>query len=171
MASIVISGNTYFSYASVADADLYLAVDPNAATWNALSADAKGTLLIQSTRFIDSLCFIDAVDTQAERELNPVFADATIMIAGLLSTGDNAILGGTAISGSTDAQSYKAGSVALTYFRNLDTLFPTAYSAWPNNIFNLLKPYLCSQNTGIGFAESFGTCGPWIYEDYGLINS
>jgi len=55
MVDIVISGNTYFSYASVSDADIYLIPDLNYSTWSALTTDQKGAYLIQGTRHLDSL--------------------------------------------------------------------------------------------------------------------
>lgn len=53
---ITIGERQYVSYASVAEADHYLAVDPAyMTTWAALDADAKGRNLIAATRHLDTL--------------------------------------------------------------------------------------------------------------------
>lgn len=172
MATITISGNDYFSYATVAEADEYLVPDPNYATWSSKTADQKGAYLIQATRLIDSQEYIESADTQSERALIENFKTATILIAVLLSTGETSILGGTVSSGSTETKRLKAGSAEIEYFRNLSSLFASSYATnWPPNIYALLKDYLKSNSSGIGLAASFGTCGKSSIQDYGLINT
>lgn len=169
MATITLSGNSYFSYASISEANIFLVPDLNYATWSALSADQQGALLISASRFIDSLSYIDAADTQTERELIPAFADAAILIASLLSTGSTAILGGTVAEAET--KRLKASSVELEYFRGPSFYSPSAYSNWPQNILILLRPYLKSYNSGLGFgAASFGTCGTSPLNTYEILN-
>lgn len=167
MVDIVISGNTYFSYASVSDANIYLIPDSNYATWSALTDDAKGAYLIQGTRLLDSLEYKESADTQAERELIDAFSYATILIASLVATGSTAILGGTVAE--AQANSYKAGSVSISYFRDISFYFPSSYSAWPKNILALIRPYL-KNLTSIGGAVSFGTDGTSPLSDYSIIN-
>lgn len=171
MATIDISGNSYFSYATVAEADAYLIPDPSYATWSPLTDDQKGGFLVTSSRFLDSLLYIDSADTQEERELIPVFADATILIASLLASGDLRMLGMSVAEPET--KRYKAGSVELEYFRSFSSYFTyNPYSAWPQRIFLLIKPYLKAQNIeGIGGAKSFGTCGvSQTYQNYDMLN-
>ncbi len=171
MATITIGSNSYFSYATVAEADDFLLVDPNYTTWNALDTDGKGRLLIQSTRFLDSLSYIESADTQAERELIDAFSVACIMIAGLLSTGDISILGGTANVGSNDAKRYKAGSVEIENFRNFNSFYLGLYSTvFPPNIYAILKPYLISSTSNIpAGANSFDTDGVSSIQNYEVI--
>ena len=58
LTSITVAGTQYQSYVSVAEADVFLAVEPNRrATWEALSTDDKGRTLIASTRRIDAFEF------------------------------------------------------------------------------------------------------------------
>jgi len=168
MPTLSLGGNSYFSYATTSDADTYLLPDLNYATWNALTSDQKTGLLIQSTRFIDSLEYIESADTQAERELIDAFTQATILIASLVSTGQTAILGVSV----PEAQQkiLQAGSVMIENFRSTFFYFPSAYANWPQNIYLLLKPYLKSlSNTSLG-ATSFGTCGTNPIEDYSILN-
>lgn len=171
MASLVVGGNTYFGYATIASADDYMLVDPNYATWSVLTDDGKSRLLIQSTRFLDSLSYIESADTQAERELIDAFEIACIMIAGLLSSGDTSILGGTANVGSNDAKRYKAGTVEIENFRNFNSFYIGLYSTvFPPNIYRVLKPYLSSSNANIpNGANSFDTDGESSIQQYGLL--
>ena len=54
LVNVTISGNTYPSYLSVAEADVFLEVEVNRrAAWQALSADDKTRMLVASTRRID----------------------------------------------------------------------------------------------------------------------
>ena len=56
IATIAIGTNSYTSYATVAEADAYLAADPvAAAAWAALSADDKARRLIDATRRLNLL--------------------------------------------------------------------------------------------------------------------
>jgi len=167
MASIVISGNTYFSYATVAESDVYLIPTLNYATWSALTTDQKGGYLVSATRLLDSLTYIESADEQSERELIPAFAEATILIASLVASGSTAILGGTVEE--AENKRLKAGSVEIENFRSLSSFYASPYSAWPQNIFLLIKPYLASLSS-IGFSASFGTCGKSTIADYGLVN-
>ena len=171
MASLTVGTNTYFSYATVAEADEYMLVDPNYATWSVLDTDGKSRLLIQSTRFLDSLVYIESADTQAERELIDAFTIACIMIAGLLSSGDTSILGGTANVGSNDAKRYKAGSVEIENFRNFNSFYLGLYSTiFPPNIYAVLKPYLQSAVASIpAGANSFDTDGLSSIQNYEVI--
>lgn len=171
MVDLVVGGNTYFSYATIASADNYMLVDPNYATWSVLTDDGKARFLIQSTRFLDSMSYIESADTQAERELIDAFEIACIMIAGLLSSGDTNILGGTANVGSNDAKRYKAGTVEIENFRNFNSFYIGLYSTvFPPNIYRVLKPYLASANSNIpSGANSFDTDGESSIQTYGLI--
>lgn len=167
MATITLSGNDYFSYASVSDADLYLVPDINFATWSALTADAKGAKLIQATRLIDSLSYKENADTQSERELLPAFSDATILIASYVASGGTAILGASVAE--AEAKRYRAGSVELENFRSNAFYFPSAYSDWPKNILALLKPYLQTTANALGISV-FGTCGKTPIDNYEILD-
>ncbi len=54
LSTITINSIDYVAYASVAEADAYLAIDPlRSAAWAALSADEKGAALVAATRRLD----------------------------------------------------------------------------------------------------------------------
>ena len=166
--TISISGESYHSYATVAQADSYLVPDLNYFTWSALTDDQKGAHLIQATRFIDSLTYTEEADTEDERDDIEAFKFATILIASLVATGSTAILGATVPE--TQTKRLKAGSVETESFRAMSFYFPSAYSNWPQNIYALLRPYLNSLSTTSFGTASFGTCGSSPIEDYSILN-
>ena len=56
ISTITIETVDYVSYASVAEADAYLNVDPvRESTWEALDTDGKGKKLVAATRRLDLL--------------------------------------------------------------------------------------------------------------------
>lgn len=167
MVQITLSGNQYFSYASVAQADEYLVPDINYATWSALSTEAKGARLIQATRLLDGLSYIENADTQDERDNIEAFKFATILIASYVATGGIAILGASVAAAQT--KRLKAGSVESEEFRANSFYFPSAYSDWPKNILSLIKPYL--QTSASAYAVSvFGTDGASPLGDYEILD-
>lgn len=168
MPVLTLGGNSYFAYATVASADEYILPDLNFSIWDALTEDQKTARLIQSSRFIDSLEYIDSANTQAERELIPAFSNASIMIALLITTGSTSILGNTV----QEAQNkyLKAGSVETEFFRNTSFYTPTAYDNWPKDVYLVLKPYLKTLSDINPGASSFGTDGASPIDDYSILN-
>lgn len=159
MTSIVISGNTYFAYASVADADAYLLVYPDTTAWFALDADGKGKNLVVSANFIDTLSFKDAYDTQAEREVVTDIINASILLANLVANGNTAFLG--VVEQEQQTKRLKAGSVEQEFFADINKFFyynkNSLTYGLPSYIFNLLKPYLSSTTDSIAGSLAYGT--------------
>ena len=151
MATIVIGSNSYSSYASVAEADAYLAASINYATWTALTTDDKGRFLITASRFLDTITWQSTclpLTTQAN------IVTATILIAEQLALGNFALIGGAPID--DDVKRYKAGSVELEYQSKPWFITRNQWANMPVAIFNLLRPCL-QLTTGVGGASSFGT--------------
>lgn len=132
--TIIIGANSYTSYATVVEADAFLAVDPvRSATWNALTPDQKGTNLVASTRRLDALCWqgtkVGGAAQQNAWPRNDVFypdgtpvtnsdvpqevEDACILLAGTVALDATA---SQVTVGSPKAKTIKAGSSSITYF-------------------------------------------------------
>lgn len=127
---------TYNSYASVAEADAYLNIDPvREATWEALTTEEKEKKLIAATRRLDLLDWGGSktgdADTQANAwprtgvtytdgtsvstsEVPQEVEDATILLAGSI-----AITAAEADQGTSGSniKTAKAGSASVTFFR------------------------------------------------------
>lgn len=135
LSTIIISAVNYTAYASVAEADPYLAVDPvRAVTWDALTEDQKGMFLIAATRRLDLLDWLgektggssqenkwprtdvtypDGTDVSTS-EVPQEVENATIILAGSIALTDTFADAGT--SGSNKKR-IKAGSAEIEFFR------------------------------------------------------
>ena len=133
LTTLTINGIDYTSYATVAEADAYLAVDPTRGmTWAALSVDAKSSNLIAATRRLDLLDWSgervsDTQDTDWPRtgatcNGNPVSStgvpieveQATILVAGSIALDSANADAGTAGS---NIQRVRAGTAEVEFFR------------------------------------------------------
>ncbi len=133
--TITINTVGYTSYASVAEADAYLAVDPvRKATWEALSTDDKGLNLIAATRRLDLLSWqgektggavqenkwprigVSYPDGTAvsTSEVPQEVENATALLAGSIAI--TAKLADAGTSGS-NTKRVKAGSAEVEFFR------------------------------------------------------
>lgn len=165
MALINISGNDYFSYATLADANIYLTPVVGFSTWDALDDDVKGGYMIQAARFLDTLRWLDAYDTQAERLAVTNIVNASNEIAFLFSSGDVSLLGLS--TPEAEVKRLKAGSVEVENFRNIAKLGNPYAIAFPQGIFALLRDYL-SKSLTASAATSFGTEGVGGLSAYNL---
>lgn len=132
--TIVIDSINYTSYASLVQADAYLAVDPvRKATWEALTDDQKGQNLVAATRRLDLLTWQGTKtggSSQANKwprtglsfpdgtavsttEVPQEVEDSTILLAGSVAITAAAADSGTSSKG---IKTLKAGSVNLTFF-------------------------------------------------------
>lgn len=156
LSTITINTVDYVSYASVAEADSYLAVDPvRFATWNALTVDQKGSYLVAATRRIDLMRFSGEktgdYETQdnawprtgmvyedgssvSTTEVPQAVEDATILLAG--STAIDASVSSAGTSGN-NIKMLQAGSASITYFRPSD-----GKPLQDESAFALLRPFL-----------------------------
>lgn len=161
MVDIIIGGNTYFSYASVEEADIYLAVWPNTENWFLLDEDGKGKNLVAATNWLNQLKWKDEC---LPLDTNEGVINATIMIANSIANGDIGFLGGAVAE--QEVERLKAGSAEIQ-FRSTSFLFPVS----PNNPLNSVPPFIrgliinCldgfgAGTSGIGGSIAFGTCYP-----------
>lgn len=162
MPQIVINGETYFSYASVVDADNYIRPTQYFAVWETYSVDEKGGFLITATRFLDSLRWREECGlTQADRANNEGIVSACIEIAMRLASGDTGIISGeTSSEGSI--QTLKAGSAQITYFNKTKSIYAgTILENLPANILAMISGCLFGYGSSrVGTSRSFGTCYP-----------
>lgn len=132
---LTIGGKTYTSYASAAEANDFLAVDPvREVAWKALSATDKNKKLVAATRRLDLLNWVgartDPPTTQPNRwpRTGVAYPDGTAVStvevplevenAAILLAGSIAIEAKSADSGTsgTKTKRVKAGSVAIEFF-------------------------------------------------------
>ncbi|MCY3784595.1 MAG: hypothetical protein OXG79_12545 [Chloroflexi bacterium] len=173
---LTIGERQYVSYASVAEADNYLAVDPAyMATWNALDDDAKGRDLIAATRHLDTLLWAGTKTSTAqvnewprsglvERDGDTVRSNsipvqleqATALLAAAVAR-DPYLFERDASDG--DVQSERIGPKAVTYFhRKTDRLVRRVGNA---RALELIRQWLAGATpaapvvTGTGDKSSF----------------
>ena len=171
--TIAIGGNSYISYASVPEADAYLAVDPvRGATWAGLTTDQKGANLVAATNRLDLLDYsgTKVVATQAndwprenafcngvavtDTDVPLEIQNATILIAGSIALDASQADAGT--SGS-NIKRVEAGSAVVEFFR------PTipGLALQDETAFQLVRCLLASAvgQTGLGNSLVSGTTG------------
>lgn len=186
--TITIGGEDYTAYASVAEADAYLAVDPvRATTWTAKTIDEKGGLLVAATRRLDPLPWggekaggatqenafprdgltyadgTDATDTDVPYEVEV----ATILLAGTIAI--TPASSGVGSSGNNKKR-LKAGSAEVEYF------VPTAGKPLQDETaYAWIKQFLTgsgSSTTASTGAKAYGTCDTSTFDKdqlgYGL---
>lgn len=138
ISTITIATVDYTAYASVAEADPYLAVDPvRGAIWGALAVDVKGAHLVAATRRLDLLDWQGEKTGGASQEnkwprtgvsypdgtaVSTVEVPQEVENATILLAGSIAISAAVANAGSsgTNVKSVKAGSAAVAFFRQQD---------------------------------------------------
>ncbi|UFK26758.1 hypothetical protein [Roseobacter phage RDJL6] len=162
--TIIIGANSYTSYASVAEADVLLAVDATrAATWAAKTVDEKGALLVQATNRMDLLSYqgnktgseatqpnkfprtglvYSSGETVSTTEVPKGVESATILLAGSIALDAEA---GDAGSTGSNVKSVKAGSTGVTFFRQT-TGVPLADAT----AYALVKEFLSSSGITAG---------------------
>lgn len=135
LSTITISTIDYVAYASVAEADAYLAVDPTrSATWAALTTDNKGKYLVAATRRLNLLSWkgeksgggtqadawprtgVSYVDGTAVTNTDvPLEVEqGTILLAGYIALKPTA----SSVAPVTGDKSYvRAGSAAVGFYR------------------------------------------------------
>lgn len=160
-----IGPDTYFVYADVDEADAYLAAAVHAGTtWTGASVATRSQALVTATRILDRQRWVDAYDTQAEREDVPAIQDACSEMALALLQGSDLQ---TEQTTGQKLQSISAGSVSLTYFRGADG----RPHRFPTIVWELLRDYLggadlavygtASGTDGVSStADDFGFTGP-----------
>lgn len=147
--TITIATVDYVSYASVAEADAYLAVDPvRSAAWAALSTDQKGQKLVAATRRLDQLNWngqktgTDAAQPNAwprtgltypdgtavpDDEVPQAVEDACCLLAGSIAINAKAAESGSSAS---NTKRVKAGTAEVEFFRPTAGVPLQDESAW-----------------------------------------
>lgn len=159
MASIVISSNTYFSYASVADADAFLLVQPNTTAWFGLSDDDKGKSLVTSSTWLDSLIWKEECSPQSVREGKASIVNAAILLANQLANGDSSFLG--LEKQEQPVKRIKAGSVEQEYHPSFWMYYDynknDRFYNVPSYVMALIKNCLSGNGTNVAGSLSYGT--------------
>lgn len=168
IATITIGGNDYTAYASVAEADIYLAVDPVRATqWASLTTDQKGSYLISATRRLDflqwdgektgghtqenawprtGLQYPDGEDVATD-EVPLEVENACILLAGSIAINATAA---ASSSSSSKVKSIRTLSTSITYF---STSVSSTTPLQDDDAYNLAKIFLAVANV---YSTSYG---------------
>jgi hypothetical protein len=177
ISTITINSVDYTSYASVIEANEYLAVDPvRMSQWDTLDADQKGSNLVAATRRLDQLNWegLKVAPSQenawprsgvTDKEGNPVSStgvpldleNACILLAGSIALDSAASQAGG--SGS-NIKSVGAGSARVDFFRPTDGVALSDETA-----FSLVQQYIGSP-TGL-FGTATGTSSKSEFCDKG----
>lgn len=146
MATITINTVDYSSFASVAEADEYLAVDVSRyAAWAALDTDEKGRALITASRYLASLEWVDGVPSYDTPPAAVV--EATSLFAADIAA--KPALGNDASTGS-NVKRVKGGEAEVEFFR------PTSGAALPSYLLRLLGDLL---GTDVTWPDGWGEGG------------
>ncbi len=156
MATVTIGVTDYTTIADVAAADLYLAASAlYAASWAALTTDAKGQALVGSTRRFERLTWTDGATPTTEQDV----IDASIILAAQIS------LDASVSTGEGTGSNLKvagAGSAKVEFFR------PEIGTAFTADIMALISPFLVSAKL---VAENIGgSADSESLEDYTIVN-
>jgi len=162
---VTIDSVDYDSFESLADADSYLAADPNAEPWRALGSDAagvnaKGRFLVGATRVLARQLWRDGVIVDP---LPQALQEATAELASAMAGGYDAANQQSTASG---LKRQKAGSVEQEFFWSQSIGVGLRF---PLPVWELIRDLLASaDSSGIGSSLSTGTCGQPISQiDYG----
>lgn len=147
MTKITIKGIEYDSYASIEEADNYLAVKYGS-TWSTLDEDKKGVMLINATREIDKKDYQgQKVDKSQPLKFPRLICNqetddglvklVTIELADEISKG---ITSGGGIANLQAIESFKVGDTQVKFKDDAVLVDPTETAITVIN--NLLKPYL-----------------------------
>lgn len=171
--TIEIDGVEFPVYATVMEANAYMTGTYNNSDWFSVTTDSetKARLLITATRILDRQLWRGeptglsgqqlvwprtGIEGVAEDDIPVEMEYACIELANLL-------LGGSDVEtnrrpGVQTIQSLKAGSVALTYFRDAEGAF-TQSARFPTTVQELIGKYLMGGAGSIGGAKGTGTDG------------
>lgn len=166
LTTLTINSNPYVAYASVAEADLLLDIDPvRSAAWALLNADQKAMKIVAATIRLDLLNFRGAkVDPEQERafprtglgdgvtttDVPKVVEQATIYLAGSIAINPQFANQGT--SGANQKR-VKAGSAEVEFFT------PTKGSPLQDDMaWTLVKPFVVGKIGPLSFASGTDVC-------------
>jgi len=176
MATVTISAVSYTTYISVADALVYLAASPRAASWVAASADARGQWLVEATRMINRQAWSgtptqaypsvqalawprDGVTGVTDGTTPQAILDACSELAATLIDDQSTLL---ATSAGKNVQRVDAGKgVGVTFFG------PTSDTAgrFPTIVQELVGQYLATASATAGVPVAGGTSNESSFAD------
>jgi len=166
MASVTINGNAYNTYATVAQADAYLAASISNDVWSAATPDQKAIYLVESARVLDRQNWKPDFDTFQKRSTVEGIINGSIELAALFAAGETDSLSNASTSSST--KRLKAGSAEVEYFKSFETS-----QRFPTRVMELVGKYLGSSANGSlsgaggAFVSGVSQCSqasqPWGY--------
>ena len=113
--NINVNGNDYPAYASLSEAEVYLAVEGSwTDAWNAASDDDKQTLLVRAFRFLSTLEWKVPI-SDASGDYAQALEDSNALLAAFYAGNPSAEEGSALISGSGRIASLSAGGVSISY--------------------------------------------------------
>ena len=180
LSEIVIEGNTYLSYASVEEANIYLIADPvRGAGWKALEDDSKGMFLVAATRRLDLLRWVgektDPAQTTEwprkmakrrggdfvpEDAIPPEIEHSCILLAGTIVTNNTA----AEVQSGNRLKWVRAGSASIGYFSSREDSMPSIPDP---TVIQLISVFTSTEltdslgATGTGAASSFDSLDPF----------
>ncbi|QNN99838.1 hypothetical protein P67b_00079 [Ruegeria phage Tedan] len=183
LTTIVINGQNYIAYASVAEADARLAVDPvRGAAWALLTDDQKGINLVAATNRLDlenwsgekqdpaqlnewprTNVFCDG-EAVADGIIPPELENGTILLAGSIAINATASSAGT---GPSNISRVGAGSARVDFFRP-QTSTNFALSQQNPDVFALVRCLFdgaAGAAVGLGGSVAFGAGTPNEFDD------
>lgn len=169
MPTVEIDGEEFETYASLEDANKYMKGVFNNSTWfDPLSdPETKARALVTATRLLDKQCWkgekLDSSQPlQWPREVDGVSGTPDAIVQGCIELANLIINGSDVVTnvqpGVQTIQSLKAGSVAMSFFRDAESLF-TKNARFPVEVQELIGPYLCGSTTAISGSMASGTDG------------
>lgn len=127
MAEVDVGSNTYDSFADIDYADEYLAADIlRAASWAALSLEAKGRALVSATRAMLALPWCDTTPDPTEAQAAPI-PEVTTMLAADLAANPKLFADA---SGDSNVKRAKAGSAEVEFFSPIEGGPPLPRALW-----------------------------------------
>lgn len=151
MPTVTIASNSFPSYTSSANADLYLSADiERSVAWGASTADDKGRALASATRLLGRLVWAAGAAPLTDGSAPQVVADACCLLAGDMIASPDVYSVPSTASNIRDAG---AGPAKVSFFR------PTAGTPLPPAAWDLIKSLLggSSQLTSAAYGASYGT--------------
>lgn len=172
--TVTIGAAEYEVYADLATADLYLAAEPNAATWREGDEEENSRALVSATRILNRAPWAGektdssqalawprtgtGVDGVEDDLIPQAIIDASIELANAIRNGYDAANQASTASGT---KRQKAGSVEIEYFSSV-SVDGTRY---PLPVHELIAPYLGGSGGSAAGSIASGVCEPSSFSD------
>lgn len=170
--SLEINSMIFWVYADLNEADEYLTGVLNSSTWFAATEDTRKQALVTATRMFERQCWRGertgfsgqnlqwprtgtGIDGVVDDAIPQDIIDGSIELAFALFGGSSAQTNPT--PGAQNIAEIKAGSVAITYFRDAEAQL-LRNARFPLPVQELVGKYMCGASVSLGI-EAFGTDG------------